>query len=180
MVGWAEQGQGLLSPILSCTWKICAMYEMHWQRSMSFNSFCTPSVSTRASCVCASSPDSDSRDQNSRRTNRDTDHHQNTRATTARAPTATSQEARREEAPGALRAVSIKRGEGYSALVSQSCCTAMLLHAISHRRAKREPTRSPDGFVARLKGNAQSSRKLCYLSSFVAPPPAHADKTSPR
>lgn len=73
---------------------------MRWQRSMSFNSFCTPSVSTRASCVCASSPDSDSRDQNSRRTNRDTDHHQNTRA--AMAPTATSQESRREEAPGTL------------------------------------------------------------------------------
>lgn len=102
MVGWAEHGQSLLSPILSCTCKICAMYEMRWQRSMSFNSFCTPIVSTRASCVCVSSLDSDSRDQNSRRTNRDTDRHQKQAGSHGEAPTEPSQEARHEEAPGAL------------------------------------------------------------------------------
>lgn len=90
MAGWAEQGEGLPSLILSCTCEICAMSETRWQISTSFNSFRTPSVSTRASCVCASSPGSDSRDQNSRRTDRDTDRHQNGHG---EAPAATSQEA---------------------------------------------------------------------------------------
>lgn len=34
-------GKGPLSLILSCT--MCAMYKMHWQGSMSFNSLCTHS-----------------------------------------------------------------------------------------------------------------------------------------
>lgn len=139
MVGWAEQGQGLLSPILSCTCKICAMYEMRWQRSMSFNFFCTPSVSTRASCVCASSPDSDSRDQNSRRTNRDTDHHQNTRAAMARLP----QRHHRRRVTRRRRArceLSLSNKVKASALVSQSCRTVMLLNAISHWSSGRSQT----------------------------------------
>lgn len=139
MVGWAEQGEGVLSLILSCTCKICAMYEMRWQISMSFNSFCTPSVSTRASCVCASSPGSDSRDQNSRRTNRDTDHHQNRRAATARLPQLHHRRrvARRRRAGCEL---SLSNEAKTSTLVNQSCRTVMLLNAISHWRHGRSRT----------------------------------------
>lgn len=139
MVGWAEQGQGLLSLILSCACKICAMYEMRWQRSMSFNSFCTPSISTRASCVCMSSPDSDSRDQNSRRTNRDTDCHQNTRAATTSLP----QRNHRRRVVKRRRArceLSLSNEVKACALVSQSCHTVMLFNTISHRRRCRSQT----------------------------------------
>lgn len=86
MVGWAARGEGPLPLILSCTCKICAMYEMRWQGSMSFNSSCTPSGSTQASCVCVSSLGSDSRDQNNMWTSRDTDHHHNKRAATTGLP----------------------------------------------------------------------------------------------
>lgn len=139
MVGWGVQGKGLLSLIFSCTCKICAMYEMRWQISMSFNSFCTPSVSTRASCVCASSPASDSRDQNSRRANRDTDHHQNARAATARLPPRHHRRrvARRRRA---RCEPSVSNETKASTLVNQSCRTVMLLNAISHRRHGRSQT----------------------------------------
>lgn len=70
--------RGPLSLILSCTCKICAMYEMLWHKSMSFNSPCTPSSSTQASCVRVMSPGPDSRDHNNRRTNRDAGCHQST------------------------------------------------------------------------------------------------------
>lgn len=86
MVGWAVWGKGPLSLILSCICKICAMYEMCWQGSMSFNSLCTPSGSTQASCDCVSSLGSDSRDQNNMGTSRDMDHHQNKRAAVTRLP----------------------------------------------------------------------------------------------
>lgn len=112
---------------------------MCWQISMSFNSFCTPSVSTPASCVCASSPASDGRDQNSRRANRDTDHHQNTRAATARLPPLhhRSRVARRRRA---RCEPSISNETKASTLVNQSCRTVMLLNEISHWRHGRSQT----------------------------------------
>lgn len=59
-------GSNPLSPILSCTCKICSVYEICWHRSMSFNSRCTLGDSTQASCVSVSSHDPDSRDQNNK------------------------------------------------------------------------------------------------------------------
>lgn len=79
---------------------------------MSFNSLCTPSGSTQASCDCVSSLGSDSRDQNNMGTSRDTDHHQNKRAAAARLPRLHHR--RRDAlwaAPDILRVISFKHDD---------------------------------------------------------------------
>lgn len=167
MVGWAVRGEGPLSLILSCTCKICTMYKMCWQRSMSFNSLCTPVGSTLASCVCVSSLGSDSRDQNNMWTSHDTDHHQNKRAPTTSLPYL------HHKSWGVLRAApgllcvfaSPSNTTMANALVSDcitlGCCWAQLA-LWAAVEAKREPTRTTE-LCIQIKGKLKAPPKLCYL-----------------
>lgn len=133
-VGRAGPGSPV-SDFLSCTCEICAMYEMRWQRSTSFNSFCTPGVSTRASCVCASSPDSGSRGSKTAGEPTVTPTAiKNTRASRSEGSHGDITGGASRGGAGRARELPLSNGVKASALVSPSCRTVMLLNAISHRR----------------------------------------------
>lgn len=145
---------------------------MCWQGSMSFNSLCTPSGSTQASCVWVSSLGSDSRDQNNMWTSRDIDHHQNKVSSHDKSPIATSQEVR-----------CVMSGAGHSARVvfASLSNTTMANALVSHRvtlwccwtqlalwAAVENQTWTNMNLRALYsdQGKAQSFCKLCYLFFF--------------